>query len=598
MKAFITAIRRCCKPLAMALFCLVMQPAGAPVLLTEAGDWPLYGRTFDNQRFSPLSRINTGNVQRLRLAWRFNTGKFGSFQTSPIVRDGIMYVTTPYNDVIALRANTGRVLWRYRHDLPEDKAFCCGPANRGPALSADKVFSVTIDARLIALDRTTGKVIWDTVITDTDSGNAERLEPLLGIDELKGAKQSGQTGYTANLAPQIFAGKVLVGISGAGYGLHAELEQDGEYVLSVGGLSGGGHGLRGFLVAYDMETGAEIWRWHSTAESGWQGEWREQTRYGVRLNRDLKAERRANRTYTDTWRFGGGSIYTTPAVDPELGLIYIGTGNPSPQMDDSTRPGDNLYTVSLVALEANTGKLRWHYQQVPHDRWGYDVASPPVLFELVEDGKTIKAVGQASKLGWFFIHDRLTGKLIRRSEPFITQDNLFARPTEQGVRIVPGVLGAVSWSPVAYHPGLQRVYIPGIFQPSMFFSRKLEPQPGAPWQSFTFFKKADEPDWGALSAVDVASGRLLWQRRVEQPMVGGALVTAGDLVFAGEGNGRFVAYDAHSGAPLWEHQGKYGVNAPPVSFMVKGKQYITVAAGGNSLFGYEVGDEILTFSLE
>ena len=598
MKAFINALRRCHRPLAAALFCLAIQPAGAAVLLTESGDWLLYGRTFDNQRFSPLFQINAGNVERLRPAWRFNTGKFGSFQTSPIVQDGTMYVTTPYNDVIALRADTGEVLWRYRHDLPEGREFCCGPANRGPALSADKLFSVTIDARLIALDRKTGKVIWDAMITDTDSGKAERLEPLLGIDELKGAKQSGQTGYTANLAPQIFAGKVLVGISGAGYGLHMELEQDGEQVLSVGGLSGGGHGLRGFIVAYDTETGAEIWRWHSTPKAGWQGKWREKTGYGVALNRDLKAERRANKTYSDTWRFGGGSIYTTPAVDPELGLIYIGTGNPSPQMDDSTRPGDNLYTVSLVALEADTGKLRWHYQQVPHDRWGYDVASPPVLFDLAEDGKIIKAVGQASKLGWFFIHDRLTGRLIRRSEPFITQENLFARPTEQGVRIVPGALGAVSWSPVAYHPGLQRVYIPGIFQPSLFFSRKLEPQPGAPWQSFTFFRKADEPDWGALSAVDVASGKLVWQRKVEQPMVGGALATAGDLVFAGEGNGHFTAYDAHSGAPLWNHQSEYGVNAPPISFMVRDKQYITVAAGGNSLFGYEVGDEILTFSLE
>lgn len=589
-----------CRPLSLlvtALFCLFTQYAGTEVILTGSSDWPLYGRTFDNQRFSPLSQVNSGNVERLRLAWRFNTDKFGSFQASPIIRDGVMYVTTPYNDVIALHADTGRLVWRYRHELP-DKIFCCGPANRGPALSADKVYSVTIDARLIALERDTGKVIWDVAITDADAGRAETLDPLLGVAELAGAKQSGQTGYTANLAPQVFAGKVLVGISGAGYGLHMDLEQEGEHTLSVGGLSGGGHGLRGFIVAYDMETGEEIWRWYSTPESGWQGKWRKETEYGVPLNRDLKSERHANKTYADTWRYGGGSIFTTPAIDPELGLIYIGTGNPSPQMDDSTRPGDNLYTVSLVALEADTGKLRWHYQQVPHDRWGYDVASPPLLFDLVEDGKTTKAVGQASKLGWFFIHDRLSGKLIRRSEAFIKPENLFASPTEEGVRIVPGTLGAVSWSPVAYHPGLQQVYIPGIYQPSLFFSRKLEPKPGAPWQSYTFFKKADEPDWGALSAIDVASGKLGWQQKVAQPMVGGALATAGDLVFAGEGNGRFVAYDAHSGTPLWQHQSDYGVNAPPVSYMVNGKQYISIAAGGNSLFGYEVGDEILTFSLE
>ena len=226
------------------LFYLFSQPVCADVNLTDSSDWPLYGRTYDNQRFSPLSQVNSGNVDRLRLAWRFNTGKFGSFQTSPIIRDGVMYITTPYNDVIALRADTGKLLWRYRHDLA-DKSFCCGPANRGPALTADRVYSVTIDAKLIALERNTGKLLWDVEITDTDAGKAEQLDPLLGVDELQGAKQSGQTGYTANLAPQVFAGKVLVGISGAGYGLHMDLEQEGEYVLSVGGLSGGGHGLRG-----------------------------------------------------------------------------------------------------------------------------------------------------------------------------------------------------------------------------------------------------------------------------------------------------------------------------------------------------------------
>ena len=588
------------KYLILALYCLFSQPAAADVILTDnppSGDWPLYGRTYDNQRFSPLSQVNTGNVSRLELAWRYNTGKIGSFQTSPIILDGVMYVTTPYNDVIALRADTGAVLWRYRHEL-EKKKFCCGPANRGPAITADKVYTVTIDARLLALDRKTGKVLWDVAITDTDAGKGEVLNPLLGVDELKGGIQSGQTGYTANLAPQVFAGKILVGISGAGYGLHIDLEQDGEYVLSVGGLSGGGHGLRGFIVAYDTETGKEIWRWYSTAEADWQGRWRKKTEYGVALNRDIKAERAANKTYPDTWRYGGGSIYTTPAIDPELGLVYIGTGNPSPQMDDSTRPGDNLYTVSLVALEAGTGKLRWHYQQVPHDRWGYDVASPPVLFDFVENGKPVKAVGQASKLGWFFIHDRQTGRLIRRSEAFIKQENLFARPVAEGVRITPGTLGAVSWSPVAYHPGLRHVYIPGIYQPSLFFSRKLEPKPGEPWQSYTFFKKADEPDWGVLSAIDVTSGKLSWQQKVAQPMVGGALATAGDLVFSGEGNGNFAAYHAHNGQPLWDYQSQYGVNAPAVSYMLDGKQYITVAAGGNALFGYKTGDEILTFSLD
>lgn len=522
-------------------------------------DWAWYGHDHTNQRYSPLAEINSANVNRLKLAWRYKTGKSATFQTSPIVIDGVMYITTPFNDVIALDAESGKEIWRYRHQL-RGRNFCCGPANRGPAVGYDKVYTVTIDSRLVALDQQSGQVVWDITITDAAAGKGELLEPLLGVKELSGATQTGQTGYTANLAPQIYDGKIFVGITGAGYGLHLELEEDGKQILSVGGLSGGGHGLRGFLVAYDAETGNELWRWYSVPESGWQGQWRETTPDGTSLNRDIAAEKKAFTRYNDTWRYGGGSIYTTPAIDPELGLIFIGTGNPSPQMDDTTRPGDNLYTASLVALDINSGKLKWHYQQVPHDRWGYDVASPPVLFDIVKDGKTIKATGQASKLGWFYIHDRVTGELLMRSEPFIPQENLFARPDEYGVRIVPGTLGASSWSPVAYHPGLQAVYIAGIYQPSLFYSRKLTPAPGKPWESYTFFRQTDEDDRGMFSAISVNSGKLLWQQKIDDPMVGGVLATAGNLVFTGEGNGYFNAFDAASGNRLWRYKSSYGVN--------------------------------------
>ena len=572
--------------------------SAAEIVLTENNaDWPLYGRTHDNQRFSPLKQIDKKNIDKLKLAWRFQTGKFGSFQTSPIVIDGVMYLTTPFNDVIALDASSGKEVWRYQHQL-KTKDYCCGPANRGPAVSNGKVFTVTIDARLIALDQQTGKVLWDKKITDTHAGEGEVLAPLLGVEELKGAVQTGQSGYTANLAPQVIGDKIFVGITGAGYGLHLNLEEDGQQILSVGGLSGGGHGLRGYLIAYDINNGEEIWRWYSVPEKDWQGNWSENTAYGISLNRDIASEKQANEKYDDTWRYGGGSVWTTPAIDADLGLIYIGTGNPSPQMDDSTRPGDNLYTVSLVALDINTGKLRWHYQQVPHDRWGYDVASPPVLFDLKQDGLTIKAIGQASKLGWFFIHNRETGELIRKSEPFIKQENLFARPDEKGVRIVPGTLGAASWSPVAYHPALNAVYIAGIYQPSLFFSRKLTPSPGKPWQSYTFFRQSNEADWGVFTAIDTTNGKILWQQQIDDPMVGGAVVTAGNLVFTGEGNGNFNAYDAVDGSKLWHYKSKFGVTAPPISFMLNGKQYIAVAAGGNKLYGYKTGDEVLVFSLD
>lgn len=563
---------------------------------TSDHEWALYGNDYNNQRYSTLEQINHENVQNLQLAWKYKTGKKATFQTSPIVVGKTMYITTPFNDVVAIDADSGKEKWRYQHQL-QSKDYCCGPANRGPALSNGKVFTVTIDSRLIALDQDSGEVLWDVKITDSQAEQGEILEPLLGVKELAGAMQTGQTGYTANLAPQVYKNMVIVGITGAGYGLHVEMEENGEAVLSVGGLSGGGHGLRGFLVAYDIESGDELWRWYSVPETGWEGGFSQTTMTGENLDRDIAKEKKIFDTYKDTWRYGGGSIWTTPAIDPELGLIYFGTGNPSPQMDDSTRPGDNLYTVSLVALDINNGKLKWYYQQVPHDRWGYDVASPPVLFDYVSEGKTVKAVGQASKLGWFFIHNRETGDLLKRSEPFIPQENMFTRPTAEGVRIVPGTLGATSWSPAAYHPEEKAVFVSGIVQPSMFYSRTLTPEPGKPWESYTFFRPTEEPDWGIFSAISTETGQLLWQHRVDDPMVGGALATAGNLVFTGEGNGNFNAHDAKTGDLLWQYTNEYGVNAPPITYTVEGKQYIAVASGGNKLFGYKTGDEVLVFSL-
>lgn len=580
-----------------ACLLLLLAACNNPTESITNKDWALYGQDLSNQRYSSLDQINEQTVANLKLAWKINTGRKGTFQTSPIVKDGVMYLTTPFNDVMAVDATSGNTIWRYVHELRHQN-YCCGPANRGPALANGKVYTVTIDARLIALEQKTGEVLWDVAVTDPNAGISEVLEPLLGVEELQGASQTGQTGYTTNLAPQVYDGKIFVGISGAGYGLHMEFEEGDDHILSVGGFSGGGHGLRGFIVAYDAETGDEVWRWYTVPESGWEGDWLETTPDGLPLNRRIAAEKTAWKTYNQTWRYGGGSIYTTPAVDPDLGLIYIGTGNPSPQMDDATRPGDNLHTVSLVALDLKTGKKVWYYQQVPHDRWGYDVASPPILFDFHRDGKIIKAVGQASKLGWFYIHDRKTGELLLKSESIIEQDNLFARPTAEGVRIVPGTLGASSWSPVAYNPQLESVFISGIYQPSLFITRKLSPGPGKPWESYTIFRATGEKDWGVFTAISTRTGKILWQHKVTDPMVGGALATAGNLVFTGEGNGNFNAFNATTGELLWQYQTQYGVNAPPITYAIAGKQYIAVAAGGNKLFGYPTGDEVLVFSLD
>ncbi|HWP45891.1 MAG TPA: PQQ-binding-like beta-propeller repeat protein [Candidatus Limnocylindrales bacterium] len=563
----------------------------------DKANWLLYGHDYTNQRYSPLDQIRTDNVQNLVLKWIYQTGKIGSFQTNPLVVDGIMYVTTPYNHVVALDARTGKQLWRYEHKLRTEK-FCCGPANRGAAVAYGKVYMATLDARLVALDQKTGRLIWDVEIAeDPEAGKVESMEPLTGVKELQGGTVTGASGYSANMAPLVYKGKVIVGTTGAGYGLHLEFKEGGKQVLSVVGLSGGGKGLRGFLVAYDAQTGKEIWRWYTVPEKGWEGEWRTHTPDGEDLHRNIEAEKEAFKKYPNTWKLGGGSLWMTPVPDPELNLIYFGTGNPSPQMDDSTRPGDNLYTVSLVALDAETGQLKWYYQQVPHDRWAYDVASPPVLFDVIINGQKIKAVGQASKTGWFYVHDRQTGKLLLRSEPFVPQENLFARPTPEGVRIAPAGGGGSNWSPVAYSPQTGAVYISGLHRPALYVSRTLTPEPDKPWQSYTFIKSTQEETWGTFTAIDTSTGKILWQKKMELPMIGGALATAGGLVFTGEGNGYFDAFDAKTGEILWRFQAGAGVNAPPISYEVDGTQYIAVAAGGNSIFGYPLGDDILVFAL-
>jgi glucose dehydrogenase len=557
-------------------------------------DWPLYGLDYSNQRYSPLAQIDSGNVARLARAWTIKTGVPGSFQATPIVRDGVMYVSTPFDHVLAVDAATGRELWRYTHVLTR-KEFCCGPANRGVAVDESQVYIATIDARLVALDRASGRIAWEFALTHGDDGAMEDLGQLLAVPEFADAKQTGQTGYSANMAPQVVGDLVLVGVTGAGYGLHVETREDGAAQISVAGLGGERLGLRGFLVALDRKTGAERWRWYVT-DAGWEGDFTSTTAYGAPLHRDLDAERAAFVRYRDSWRFGGGSVWTTPAVDSARGLIYLGTGNPAPQMDDATRPGDNRHSVSLVALELATGKLRWAYQQVPHDRWGYDVASPPALFTLNIDGKPRDVVAQAGKIGWLFLHDRDSGELLRRSAPFVPQDNLFARPTAAGVRIAPSAIGGCSWSPISIDLAQHRAYVAAVHWPAMYYSRKLEQQ-GLPWDSYTFVTPIAGEDDGVLAAIDLDSGAIAWRASLDKPLIGGVLATAGQLVFVGESSGRFSAFDSRDGKALWSDPVAAGVNAPPVTYAIGGRQYVAVAAGGNALFGFKTGDELIAYAL-
>ena len=560
----------------------------------DRADWLTNGRTYANLRFSPLDAIGTGNVAGLVPKWVYQTGRAATFQATPLVADGVLYLSEPMSSVTALDARTGRRLWHYEHKV--HGKLCCGPANRGVGLGDGKVFVATVDAHLVALDRATGAVAWDVVLATAVSGGAEDKAMLAAVKDADKRAASGSSGVGANSAPLVYDGKVFVGVVGVGYGLHLESERPGAPLGTVVGVAGK-YGSPGFLAAFDTATGKRVWQFDAT-RAGWEGGFVTQTAYGVPLPRDIAAEKADMGRDGDAWRTGGGTIWHTPALDPELGLLYFGIGNPSPQATGTGRPGDNLWTVSLVAVDVKTGKLRWGFQQVPHDLWGYDVASPPSLFDVSVDGERVPAVGEASKLGWYFVNDRRDGRLLYKSEPFVPQSNLFQAPSPQGVTIAPGVGGGASWSPVAVDTGKGVAYVAAMHLPTTFKTASLPAVGDKPPVPYTTADPATVPTWGTLTALDLAhEGRILWQRRTPQPLVGGVLATAGGLVFTGEGDGQFDAFDAATGAPLWSFNCGAGVNAPPITYAVDGEQYVAVAAGGSAIWGYPQGDALMVFGL-
>ena len=563
---------------------------------TEPASWLTYGRDYGNQRFSPLARIDASNVKGLVPRWIYQSGVSATFQATPILTDGVMYVSLPFNHVVALDARTGRELWRYEHKR-RTSAMCCGPANRGVAVAYGKVYEVTVDARVIALDQKTGRLVWDIPLVENIEGVTERAEQLAAADPLRSQRVTGSTGVGANMAPLVYKGRVIAGITGVGYGLHLDSDRPGAPVGAVIGIAGQS-ARAGFYAAFDARTGKRLWQFDTAASQGWEGQFRSTTPDGAPLDRDIERERATLARYADAWKTGGGSAWTTPAIDPDLGLIYLGVGNPSPQMDDITRPGDNLYTVSIVALDIDSGKLAWYYQEVPHDMWGYDVASPPVLFDAEVDGRHVPAVGHAGKTGWFYVLDRRDGRLLYKSEAFVPQHNLFRRPSPEGVEIAPGAGGGASWSPVSYDPRTGLVYVAALHMPTRYRVTEVPATAGAPALRYTALEPVRGATWGTLSAIDTrARGKIAWQVKTAQPLVGGVLATAGDVVFVGEGNGDFNAFHTRTGERLWQFNCGAGVNAPPITYELDGRQYVAVAAGGNAIFGYRQGEAIVVFAL-
>jgi len=517
-----------------------------------AGDGSNFLQTNGNYaqtRFHPANQINTGNVHALHAAWIFQTDVLDTLETSPIVVNGVMYVTTAFDHVYALNAKTGEQIWEYKHKMGPVTTYCCGPNNRGVAVYGDNIYLATLDAQLVALDAKTGAVKWAKDVADPEKG------------------------YSETMAPTAVKGMILIGTNG------------GEY------------GIRGFVKAFDAATGDLKWTFNTTAENS-QGVWATKDATGRDMHRDIAAEKDAYAKNGDPYKTLGGGVWQNPSVDLATNRIYFVVGNPSPDLDGSIRPGDNLYTDSLVSLDLDTGKYVCHFQYIAHDLWDLDAVSPTVLTKVVgKDGKLVDGVLHAGKTGHVYVHNAKDCSLIRFSEAMIPQENMWTLPTKDGARMLPGANGGNEWSPIATNPNLGLAYSLNLHQP-MTYHVDSSPYPdGKLWLGGAFKIIPTEEQWGKLVAVDYNTGKVRWSVKTPEPMIGGALATAGGLVFAGEANGHFKAYDAKSGAILWDFSAGAGVNAPPSTYMVGGKQFVVVGAGGNTQIDAKRGNSIIAFTL-
>ncbi len=478
----------------------------AAVLVSGAdADWPTYGFTYDNNRHTPLTQISARTVGSLQRAWEYQSTAAGQMESSPIVVRGTMYVTTGERDsVIALDAQTGLKKWEFTPALAR-YSFCCAKANRGVAVDGGLVFLATLDGRLIALDARSGAERWETSVGDPSDGFSETAAPLA------------------------WRGMVFIG------------------------SSGGDFGIRGSFSAYRAADGKLLWRWWST-NPGWEGAFVASV-HGYSLHRVVARERADAAHFRDAWRHGGGAVWMTPALDTRRATIYLSTGNPSPSYNASTRPGDNLYTNSIVALDALTGTMRWWYQETPHDVWDYDAASPPFLFDaLSHTGRRVPAVGEAGKTGWLYVLDRDTGAELRVSQNIVPQRDMYAARGDQIMQ--PGVQGGAI-GPASFDPRSGLAFVVAVDRPDEHIPGPVgQRTPNTLWLAGS--TRAVRHTINYICAVDPDSGRVVWRRRLSGGpgerfnlgFISGSL-SAGDIVFVPEPNGVFYALDARRGDLLW-----------------------------------------------
>lgn len=530
-----------------------MQTVTQDLLDNAAGDSNNFLHTNGNYkqtRFYPAQQINLENVHKLKRAWVFQTEVKDSMETSPIVINGVMYVTTSFNHVYALDAATGKQIWHYKHKMGDITTYCCGPNNRGVAAYGNKVYMGTLDAKLIALDAKTGKLVWEQQIADPELG------------------------YSETMAPTAVDGKILIGTNG------------GEY------------GIRGFVKAYDAESGNLLWTFNTIPENS-AGVWAENDATGFYMHRDIAAEKAAYAKNGDPYKTLGGGQWQNQAIDRENNRVYFVVGNPSPDLYGAIRPGDNLYTNSLVSVDLETGNYVCHFQYIAHDVWDLDAVSPPIITSVKDnDSSTVKGILHGGKTGYVYVHRASDCSLIRFSEPMVSQENRWVLPTKEGARMLPGANGGVEWSPMAIDPGQSLAYAINLHQPMTYHVEETPYPEGKLWLGGAFKVIPTEEQWGNVTAVNYNTGKIAWKVKTQQPMIGGILATGGGLVFTGEGNGLFKAYNSTSGELMWQDKANAGVNAPPSSYNVAGDQYIVVAAGGNAQLDFTRGNEIIAYKLE